>query len=318
MSVEQEGSPPRNAKPLPDTARAATGDADPSAEQIRSADRRPEAALREPDPAAKESYGASYLFFTNEVAVGVSRFDYTLSRTATAGERMSWLRILEAEERDRLESLRASMDALKTESTPTSVRVNALLASALQAQITLMKMSRVFPDHAVSRRVDPTRALRHGATVALASELRRCWEFLGVTERTLKDLLWLALNAISRRTLLDRQELFPDTGRKPRHKEPQPKPEEALVAEGLTAIQQWDLLERLRVWAAIGYLKLSAEDEGGLLGQFTTDDSFLRDGACPRLADGCSYLVLSNEVAADIHPSDYTLSRVATGENQAH
>ncbi|PHJ18803.1 hypothetical protein CSUI_007370, partial [Cystoisospora suis] len=149
-----------------------------------------------------------------------------------AGERMSWLRILEAEERDRLESLRASMDALKTESTPTSVRVNALLVSALQAQITLMKISRVFPDHAVSRRVDPTRALRHGATVALASELRRCWDFLGVTERTLKGLLWLSLNAISRQTLPDRQELFPDIGRKPRHKEPQPKPEEALVAEG--------------------------------------------------------------------------------------
>lgn len=123
------------------------------------------------------------------------------------------------------------MNDFESEETPTRSQTNTLLVSALQGQVTLMKMSRVFHDPSSSRRVSPNRALRHGATAALACELRRCWRILGVTDSTLKLLLRQAITAVGSYTRDVRArlvtELMPSAGQRT-----DAKADAALVAEG--------------------------------------------------------------------------------------
>lgn len=133
---------------------------------------------------------------------------FLVSVLSTAEEWHTWIETLEAEEHERLESLRARTSALGAEETPAPNHIRALLTSALQAQVTLMRMSRVFPDHSSSKLIDVTSALGHGPTVALACELRRCWAVLGVTGRTLETLLQRVVLAIGRVTHKARLELF--------------------------------------------------------------------------------------------------------------
>lgn len=116
---------------------------------------------------------------------------------------------LEAEEHDRLLSLRASMIAFEAEGTPTRPQLNALLVSALQAQVTLMRMSRVFPNLTSSKRTDVTVALSHGPTAALARELHRVWHVFGLTDPTLRDLLRHSVFAVGELTRRSRSKLFP-------------------------------------------------------------------------------------------------------------
>ena len=129
---------------------------------------------------------------------------------SAAEEWVAWVASLEAEEQERLESLRASIDAFESEETPTHSHLNAVLVSALQGQATLLRASRVFPERAASKRVDMSRALRHGPTVMLACQLLRCWSVLGVTDSTLKNLLRQVFNAVGARSRIARGELFMD------------------------------------------------------------------------------------------------------------
>lgn len=130
------------------------------------------------------------------------------ARAWAADERKLWLEVLEAEERERLRSLRANMSALAANEAPTRYHINALLVSALQAQVTLFRMSRVFPDLSFGRRLNRVRALRHEPTVLLAGQLRRCWRELGLTDATLRALLSLAVKAAGTRTASRRELLF--------------------------------------------------------------------------------------------------------------
>lgn len=128
----------------------------------------------------------------------------------TADERPAWLATLEAEERQHLESLRESIGALAKEEKPRPRQINALLVSAIQAQVALMRMSRVFPDRASTRRTDVNRALGHGPTAALARELHRGWKALGVSDPTLEVLLRQVVLTIGDRTRTARANLFVD------------------------------------------------------------------------------------------------------------
>lgn len=112
---------------------------------------------------------------------------FFLGMRRTAEERDSWLGVLEAEERRRLEVLNASLRAYEAE--PSPEQVNDLLVSALQAQATLTRMSRVFPLGNTHRLVDPGNVLSHSPTLALVCQLRRCWTALGVTDSTLSTIL---------------------------------------------------------------------------------------------------------------------------------
>ena len=129
---------------------------------------------------------------------------------STAEESKTWVAALEAEENERLESLLASINAFEAEETPTQSRVNALLVSALQGQLTLMRMSRVFPERKATKRLDVSRALRHRLTLELASRLHRCWRSLGLTGSTVKQLLREAFTAVGAQTRTARVKLFSD------------------------------------------------------------------------------------------------------------
>lgn len=138
---------------------------------------------------------------------------------------------LEAEEYERLESLRASINALELKETPTRYQFNAVLVSALQGQITLWRMSRVFPAPSGGKRVDISLALRHGPTLELAWRLRHCWRALGVTDGTLEVLLQQALIAVRASTRDIRAELFSEVS--PHlQRGIDPKARAALEAEG--------------------------------------------------------------------------------------
>lgn len=152
------------------------------------------------------------------------------ARALAADERNSWTATLEAEEHERLRSLRASMAVF--EAGPlTRFRVNELLVLALQGQVTLLRMSRVFQDRTAAKRIDLCRAVGHGPTLALAGELRRCWKALGVSDTTLKVLLRLAVVTIGTQTRETRVALFLDL--RPRvMRGVDAKAGEALAAEG--------------------------------------------------------------------------------------
>ncbi|PHJ19030.1 hypothetical protein CSUI_007142, partial [Cystoisospora suis] len=191
-----------------------------------------------------------------------------------AEERKLWLGVLEAEEGERLKSLRASIDAFQAHEMPTRFDINRLLVSALQAQITLLRMSRVFPASAARGGLNLTSAASHGPTMELARELRLCWRALGVTDFTLTALLRHALPAAGQRTSISRGELF--AGVLPRlRRGVDPKALKALATEGsvfAADIQTWNLLRSVRKWIASGDLTLSSEDEQGRLGQLLATD----------------------------------------------
>lgn len=118
--------------------------------------------------------------------------------------------MLEAEELERLDSLKARISEFGADETRTPSQINALLVAGLQAQITLMRMSRVFPRRASSRTVDVASALAHRPTAGLARELYHCWKALGLTKTTLKDILTQVVSAIGKQTLTARGGLFVD------------------------------------------------------------------------------------------------------------
>lgn len=120
----------------------------------------------------------------------------------TADERRLWLTTLEGEERQRLESLNASMTVVESEKHPTAQQVSDLLVAALQAQTTLMRMSRVFPAASAGRLVDAGSVLSHPLSLALAVQLRRCWAVLGVTDSALSVILQASLTSAADRSLL--------------------------------------------------------------------------------------------------------------------
>lgn len=123
-------------------------------------------------------------------------------------ERVLWVATLETEERERLQSLKASMGGLEREGAPAPEQINALLVSAFEAQTTLLRMSRVFPARSDNRRLDLEKALKHRPTMELAWQLYRCWRALGVTAATQKLILRDALLAASTKTASIRSRLF--------------------------------------------------------------------------------------------------------------
>ena len=153
------------------------------------------------------------------------------THTSAAEERTLWTAVLEAEENERLKPLRANMKALESGETLTPNQINGLLVSAVQAQITLLRMSRVFPEAAANRRVDVTSAVRHGPTMELASELRLHWSALGVTDSTLKLFLRRAIAFVGSYTRRDREQVFADTKTNFRYGV-EPEAKNALAAEG--------------------------------------------------------------------------------------
>lgn len=126
----------------------------------------------------------------------------------TGEERRLWLATVEAEEQDRLRSLTAGTDALAAEKALVPHRVNALLVSALQAQFTLMKVSRVFPGPMSTKCMDVQKASGHGATASLAHGLHRAWNTLGVAGPTLEALLRRVVLTVSEQTRTARARLF--------------------------------------------------------------------------------------------------------------
>ncbi|PHJ22976.1 hypothetical protein CSUI_003174, partial [Cystoisospora suis] len=223
-------SPSGEFKAPRETARVAASDVDSPADQMPSAAPVPTAVLHDHDP-PQMSAGFPHLVLSNEVAQGLSRHDYTRSRVATAEERASWTEVLEAEERERLTLLRSCVDAFEVEGTPTRSQVNDLLVLAIQGQVALMRMSRVFPEHALKRSLSLTHAAYHSPTMALACELRRCWRILGVKNSTLKIVLRHAIAAAGKRTWDIRENLF--LGLVPNLRRGiDPKAREALAAEG--------------------------------------------------------------------------------------
>lgn len=139
--------------------------------------------------------------------------------------------MLESEERQRLDALRAHVEALEAEERPTPAQVNNLLVSALQAHSTLFRMSRVFPHASASRRVNAMEALDHVPTAALACQLHRCWGALGVTAATQKLILLKALTTVGTETAEYRKEFFADV-RPFDRKHADPTAHEGLSAEG--------------------------------------------------------------------------------------
>lgn len=152
-------------------------------------------------------------------------------RASAAEERNLWTAVLEAEERGRLESLRARMKTLEAKESLTRYQVNALLVSAIQGQVTLLRMSRVFPERAATRLLSLSSAVRHSPTVSLAGQLYRCWRALGVTDPTLEALLRHAVSDAGNRTWKHREDLFSNLTPKLR-RGVDPKAHAALEAEG--------------------------------------------------------------------------------------
>lgn len=122
------------------------------------------------------------------------------------------MKTLEAEERARLQALTARIDALVAEQRPTPGQIDELLVSALQAQATLGRSTRLFPLSSDSRRIDKARALAHGPTTALGGQLYRCWSALGVTAATQRVLLEKVLLSVGTETSKARAGLFPHLG----------------------------------------------------------------------------------------------------------
>lgn len=119
-----------------------------------------------------------------------------------------WTPTLETEERERIRSLRVAMNALQSGDRPTSDQVDELLVSALQAQATLIRSTRLFPLLNDSRRLDKARALNHIPTTELACQLYRCWRMLGVAAATQKVLLREVFMTIGTTTGKARAQLF--------------------------------------------------------------------------------------------------------------
>ena len=142
-----------------------------------------------------------------------------------------WISVLEKEEHERVKSLRASLNGFQSQATPTPYQINALLVSALQGQVTLLRTSRLFPELNESKIVAVSRALRHGPTAVLARELRHCWRVLGVTDSTLRILLRTAVKAVGAATRKARVQFFIDLPPIPRSQQ-DPKVHVAFEAEG--------------------------------------------------------------------------------------
>ncbi|PHJ18995.1 hypothetical protein CSUI_007176, partial [Cystoisospora suis] len=228
--------------------------------------------LPEDDPVWRRGW-VTYLDLSSAVTTSVSRIHYTSARAATANEKGLWASVLQTEERERLQSLQASMQAFEKGVAPTPRQVNALLVAALQAQFTLMRMSLVHRDALGSGRLDLTWALLHRPTVELACDLRRCWEMLGVPDSTLKPLLQEAVISIGCFTGVIREKLFGGRDVKPRPQRARDREaQDPLETEGLViaaAIHVWNPLKTLQSWVARGELPLP-EDAGGLLWQVIT------------------------------------------------
>ncbi|PHJ15497.1 hypothetical protein CSUI_010692 [Cystoisospora suis] len=213
----------------------------------------------------------SYIALLNRVTRELPRVVWR-TRAATAVERASWLRLLEAEEEQSLRSLEASMNAFEGEEEPTTQEINQLLASALQAHVTLTRMSRVFSKSGYLRMLDAEGVLNHPPSLVLASQLRRCWTLLGVTDAAL-DLLLKFLLGGALEQLRDISAV-PGPGE---HLGAHPVLEAGLptrqrvVEEGSAlaeAIRRCDLLKRLRTFHTSGRLVLGEDDKRGILGQF--------------------------------------------------
>lgn len=119
-----------------------------------------------------------------------------------------WVKSLEAEENDRLESLNASISAFEAAKTPTTDQVNALLISAFLGQLTLMRVSRVFPDRCSGKGTNVSLGLSHAPTALLSRRLHHCWKALGVTHFTLRALLQQAVFTAGAQTRNSRTGLF--------------------------------------------------------------------------------------------------------------
>ncbi|PHJ14820.1 hypothetical protein CSUI_011370, partial [Cystoisospora suis] len=133
---------------------------------------------------------------------------FTHSRIATAEEERMWTAMLEEEEGDRSRALRSAMDAVEKEETPTERQLSALLVSMLQADVTLMRMSRVFPDPLSRTMTSATNGLRHSPTCELASQLHRAWQTLGITKPTVVAVVQHVVSAVGKLTARERVVLF--------------------------------------------------------------------------------------------------------------
>lgn len=123
-------------------------------------------------------------------------------------EKGTWTAALEAEERQRLGPLKAHLEGLEAGRRRTPEEINAVLVSALQAEITLLRMTRVFPRACASRRMNVMDALAHGPTAELGWQLYRCWRALGVSEGTQKVILRDVFTVVGAETANYRKELF--------------------------------------------------------------------------------------------------------------
>lgn len=148
----------------------------------------------------------------------------------TVEEKHVWLTAMEAEANDKLACLTASMSALDPQK-PTSEQLNDVLSSAFQGQLTLMRMSRVFPDRRAVRRVQVSQAMAHPPTAALARRLHHCWKVLGVTEFTLKAILRKVVFTVGRQTWTVRERVYVDRARRS-PQEQASQTHEVLAAEG--------------------------------------------------------------------------------------
>lgn len=77
---------------------------------------------------------------------------------------------------------------------PSAELASSLVASAVSAQFTLFRLTRVFSQKVESKRLDAAKALRHGPTANLVWQLHRCWKVLGLSSRTvfffLRECAW--------------------------------------------------------------------------------------------------------------------------------
>ncbi|PHJ23959.1 hypothetical protein CSUI_002190 [Cystoisospora suis] len=346
-TVEEESD--EEAQPGPSPTSASSKDSSGSSES--SVEEDGPTNLREHAPGHFRD-GFSQLVLSNSVALGVDRIFITNSRVPTANERKLWVASLEEEEQERLESLNASISALQghNEKAPTSCEVNSLLVSALQGHLTLMRLSRIFPERASNKCLNLSRASSHGPTMALASVLHRGWSVLGMTDRTVAVLLQHALRTVGSSTWQRRRELYLGLLRGPRSQK-SAEVHAAFVAEGSVlraAFQAWNPLAHIRMWAERGHLPLDAEDKQGLVGCFVAREgdpapektttpretggpadgvnglssrnptqppsrSFRPEGLhSADEREGSLHLLLSNTVAREIERNDLTRSRAAT------
>ncbi|PHJ16629.1 hypothetical protein CSUI_009554 [Cystoisospora suis] len=143
-----------------------------------------------------------------------------------------------------------------------------------------MRASRVFPQRGSGKCTNVRRALRHGATASLASQLHLCWKALGVTPSTLKTLLQEAVFTAGARTRSTRGQLI--VGLVPSlRRGVDPQAQAAFESEGpvfAAAVASWNPLSLLRQWTDDGVLKLRKEDKEGLLGRFLDGASSIPPG----------------------------------------